>query len=131
MVAHALRFVALSQLHVSVTIGVLMASIFVGLVITPVARRRHLPFAAIGFASVVSMLPGSYIFRMAGGLVKIADGSPATVPLITGTIADGSTAILVILAMGIGLLGPKLLLDGFAERSSWSGVEPGSFSLYG
>jgi hypothetical protein len=68
---------------------------------------------------------------MAGGLLKIADGSPPTVPLITGTIADGSTAILVILAMGIGLLGPKLLLDGFAERSRWSGAEPGSFSLYG
>jgi uncharacterized membrane protein YjjP (DUF1212 family) len=130
-VAHALRWVALSQFHVSAAIGVLMASLFVGFVITPVARRRHLPFAAIGFASVVSMLPGSYIFRMAGGLVKIADGSPPTVPLITGTIADGSTAILVILAMGIGLLGPKLLLDGPAERSRWSGVEPGSFSLYG
>ena len=131
MVAHALRFVALSQLHVSVTIGVLMASIFVGLVITPVARRRHLPFAAIGFASVVSMLPGSYIFRMAGGLVRISDGSPPTVHLITGTIAGGATAILVILAMGIGLLGPKLLLDGLAEKSRWSGVEPESFSLYG
>jgi uncharacterized membrane protein YjjB (DUF3815 family) len=131
VVAHALRWVALLQLHLSATIGVLIASIFVGFVITPVARRRHLPFAAIGFASVVSMLPGSYIFRMAGGLVKIADGSPPTVPLITGTIADGSTAILVTLAMGIGLLGPKLLLDGFAEKSRWSRVEPGNLSLYG
>jgi uncharacterized membrane protein YjjP (DUF1212 family) len=131
VVAHGLRWGALSQFHLSATIAVLIASLFVGFVITPVARRRHLPFAAIGFASVVSMLPGSYIFRMAGGLAKIADGSPPTVPLITGTIADGSTAILVILAMGIGLLTPKLLLDGFAERSRWSGVEPTSFSLYG
>jgi uncharacterized membrane protein YjjP (DUF1212 family) len=129
--AHALRRVALSQFHLSATIGVLIASIFVGLVITPVARRRHLPFAAIGFASVVSMLPGSYIFRMAGGLVQMTDGSPPTLPLITGTIADGSTAILVTLAMGIGLLGPKLLLDGVAEKSRRSGVEPGSLSLYG
>jgi uncharacterized membrane protein YjjB (DUF3815 family) len=131
VVAHALRWVALLQFHLSATIAVLIASIFVGFVITPVARRRHLPFAAIGFASVVSMLPGSYIFRMAGGLAKIADGSPPTVPLITGTIADGSTAILVTLALGIGLLGPKLLLDGFAEKSRWSRVEPGNLSLYG
>ena len=129
--AHALRLVAFSQFHVSLAVAVLIASTFVGLVVTPVARRLHLPFAAIGFASVVSMLPGSYIFRMAGGLVKITDGSPPTVHLITGTMADGATALLVTLAMGIGLLGPKLLFDGFAQKSRWSGVEPASFSLYG
>jgi uncharacterized membrane protein YjjP (DUF1212 family) len=129
--AHALRWVVLSQFHFSFAMGVLIASIFVGFVITPVARRRHLPFAAIGFASVVSMLPGSYIFRMAGGLVRITDGSPPTVHLITGTIADGAMALLVTLAMGIGLLGPKLLLDGFAQKSRWSRPDPASFSLYG
>jgi hypothetical protein len=45
------------------------------------------------------MRPGSYITRMADGVVSIADGSHTTLPLISVTIADGTTAILTILAM--------------------------------
>jgi uncharacterized membrane protein YjjB (DUF3815 family) len=130
-VAHALRWVAISELHASAATGVLVASIFVGLVITPVARRRHLPFAAIGFASVVSMLPGSYITRMAAGIVQIADGPHTTVGLISGTIADGATAFLIILAMGLGLIVPKLLIDRFGEKARWAGAKPARPSLYG
>ena len=131
VLAHALRWVALTVFDSSAAIAVLTASIFAGLVITPVARRRHLPFAAIGFASVVSMLPGSYITRMAAGLVQIADGSHATLALISATIADGTTAILIILAMGAGLIGPKLLIDRFGEKPKWAGAKPARPSLYG
>jgi uncharacterized membrane protein YjjB (DUF3815 family) len=75
-----------------------------------------MPFAAIGFASVVSMIPGVYLFRMVSGLVQIAGGSPTTVELLTATIADGLTAATIVFAISVGLIVPKLAFDTIADR---------------
>jgi uncharacterized membrane protein YjjP (DUF1212 family) len=109
--AHGVRFLTIGMLGASVATGTFVACVLVGLALTPVARRLHMPFAAIGFASVVSMLPGSYLFRMASGLLQLGDSSAITPSLLSGTIADGVTAFTIIVVMSIGLIVPKLILS--------------------
>jgi hypothetical protein len=64
------------------------------------------------------MLPGAFLFRMASGLVQLARGAHTTVELISATIADGMTALLIVFAMSLGLITPKLVIDYLSERSA-------------
>jgi uncharacterized membrane protein YjjP (DUF1212 family) len=116
MLAHALRWEVLTGFGSGVAVGAFVASLSVGLIVTPVVRRSHMPFAAIGFASVVSMMPGVYLFKMASGILQIASGSPMTLELINATIADGVVALTVTLAITLGLIVPKMAIDWLAER---------------
>jgi uncharacterized membrane protein YjjP (DUF1212 family) len=118
MAAHALRWAALTLLGAGAATGAFIACLTVGLILTPVSHRSHMPFAAIGFASVVSMMPGVFLFRMASGLLQIAGGSQTTLDLISATIADGMTAMIVTLAMSFGLITPKLVIDYLRETST-------------
>jgi uncharacterized membrane protein YjjP (DUF1212 family) len=114
MLAHASRWAMISLAGASVPTGALVACLVVGIIITPIADRLRLPFAAFAFTSVVSLIPGVYLFRMAGGFVDLVTlGGKASVDVLLNTIADGTTAALIILAMAFGLIVPKMCIEHF------------------
>jgi uncharacterized membrane protein YjjP (DUF1212 family) len=120
MLAHASRWGMISMLGVSAPTGALGACLIVGCIAAPLARRLHLPFAAFAFASSVSLMPGAFVFRMAGGLVELTTlGGKSPVELLLDTIADGATALLVVMAMAFGLIVPKLCIEHF-----WPATRP-------
>jgi uncharacterized membrane protein YjjP (DUF1212 family) len=116
MLAHASRWEAISAARASAETGALVACLVVGVIITPIADRLRLPFAGLAFASVVSLIPGVFLFRMAGGMVDlVALGSKAPQELFGQVVADGTTAILIILAMSFGLIFPKMCIQNFTR----------------
>jgi uncharacterized membrane protein YjjP (DUF1212 family) len=116
MLAHACRWEAISAAGASAETGALVACLVVGIIITPIADQMRLPFAGLAFASVVSLIPGVFLFRMAGGMVYLVTLGPhAPQELLVQVVADGTTAVLIILAMSFGLILPKMCIQYFTQ----------------
>ena len=113
MLAHVSRWAIISVAGASVETGALVACLVVGTIITPIADRLRLPFAGLAFASVVSLIPGVFLFRMAGGMVALVTLGPQAPQELVQVVADGTTAILIILAMTFGLIVPKMCIEHF------------------
>ena len=64
------------------------------------------------------MIPWVYLFRMANALLQIAAGSQAKFDLISATVSDGLIAAAILLAMSLGLILPKMVIDYAVDRFS-------------
>jgi len=54
---------------------------------------------------------------MASGLLQLGNNSNTTLELLSATIADGMTAVTVILAMSFGVVVPKIAIDFLTDRA--------------
>jgi uncharacterized membrane protein YjjB (DUF3815 family) len=119
MLAHAARWSLVSILSANAAIAAFFACLLVGLIVAPLVDRLRLPFAAVGFSAVVSMMPGFYLFRAASTLLElVAIGPRASADLVPALVANGATAFLIILAMTVGLVLPRMLYARFATARS-------------
>jgi uncharacterized membrane protein YjjP (DUF1212 family) len=112
MLAHAARWALISLAGGSAPTGALVACMLVSLIATPVVDRLHLPFAAVAFSAVVSLMPGFFLFNAATGLAELVSiGPTAPSALLTSIVTSGATAFLIIMAMTFGLILPRMLLE--------------------
>jgi uncharacterized membrane protein YjjB (DUF3815 family) len=108
MLAHAAHWWALTGWKVSLPTAALVACLLVGFLLTPVAHFLRMPFAAIGFASVVAMIPGVYVFRTLSGVLQLQNTTSA---VLAATVSDAVVAALVVAGMAIGLVLPMHIRD--------------------
>jgi uncharacterized membrane protein YjjP (DUF1212 family) len=113
MAVHALHWWAITHWHAGLPVAALLSCLAAAAVLGPIAHWYRIPFTAIGFAAVVSMVPGMYVFRTVTGFVDVVNNpSPA---LLTTTASNGSVAVLVIVCMAIGLTVPNQIRDSIVE----------------
>ena len=103
--AHAAHWVSLTWWHWNAPAASLLACLVAGGLLTPVCRSRHIPFAEAGFAAVVALVPGVYLFRTAAGTLSLLSEAHAEAAL-AATASDLATAVLIVLAMAVGLVVP-------------------------
>lgn len=109
MAAHALHWWAASH-GVGLAAAAFVACLLVGIVLSPVATRLRIPFAVIGFASVVALVPGVFAFRALSGFIQFST-TPST-ELLTAIVSDTNQVVLTVAAMTLGLCVPKAVYLG-------------------
>ena len=116
MFAHACRWAAITLAGANPASAALIACLLVGFIMTPIADRLRLPFAGLAFSAVVSLLPGAYLFRMAGGMASLVTSAPGAGPELFFQVgADAAVAMLIVVAMTFGLIVPRIWLEDFTH----------------
>jgi uncharacterized membrane protein YjjP (DUF1212 family) len=111
--AHALHWWVLHA-GASMALAAFLSCLLVGAILVPVSHYIRIPFAGIGFASVVALVPGVYVFRTLSGFVQFA-GHPSPA-LLSAAASDLIVASITLTGMAIGLALP---MHFFGSTLSW------------
>lgn len=107
MLAHAAHWYAI-DVGASPAVAAFASCLLVGALLVPVSHRMRIPFAGIGFASVVALVPGVLVFRTLAGFVELA--SRPSAQLLTSAAADLMVATVIVTGMALGLALPMHVL---------------------
>jgi uncharacterized membrane protein YjjB (DUF3815 family) len=104
MAGHGLRYLVLGaggRLEVATFLG----SLTVGIWSAWMARSGKMPFAVIGFAGAVTMIPGLQIYRGLAGALQLARLETLTdQSIIAAALGNGLQAAMVASALALGLI---------------------------
>lgn len=113
MACHASRWWILES-GGGVALGAFVACLLAGTVTALLARFLKLPFAALAFSAVVSMMPGIFLFKFASGVVNVyLAGEATSLSVLTDVVSNGTASLLIVMVMTFGLIFPKMLIDGW------------------
>jgi uncharacterized membrane protein YjjP (DUF1212 family) len=101
--AHAVHWWVLHT-GASIALAAFVSCLVVGTILVPVSHYMRIPFAGIGFAAVVALVPGVYVFRTLSGFIQFA-GHPSPA-LLSAAAADLIVASITVTGMAIGLALP-------------------------
>jgi uncharacterized membrane protein YjjB (DUF3815 family) len=113
MLAHALHWYAI-HVGASLAIAAFASCLLVGTLLVPVSHRMRIPFAGIGFAAVVALVPGVYVFRTLAGFLEFA-GHPSA-QLLSAATADLIGGSIIVTGMALGLALPMHVYASIARR---------------
>jgi uncharacterized membrane protein YjjB (DUF3815 family) len=124
MFCHAIRWLILEN-GGGVVLGAFVACLIVGTITTILARYLKLPFAALAFGAVIPMMPGIFVLKLSSGLIEVYRADiDATLTMLTSVVFNGTTVFLIVMAMTLGLIIPKMLIDGWFEARNRKSALP-------
>lgn len=117
MFAHSVRWLIAGN-GGSVELATFAACIVVGALVTPLADRLKMPFAAFAFTASVSMIPGVYVFHTAAGFWAALSGSSSSAPhTLIEALLNLTSATAIAIAMATGLVASKMAADAIATAA--------------
>jgi uncharacterized membrane protein YjjP (DUF1212 family) len=103
MTGHGLRFLAL-ETGCTLEAATFLGGLAVGVISAWMARSGKMPFAVIGFAGAVTMIPGVQIYRAIGWAMQLARQTETAPEAMAGALSNGLQACLIVGGLALGLI---------------------------